>query len=225
MQGDKIPLGFVHAPSEHSGPVMDLFRDLRKRGLQSDKGLLFVIDGSKGFRKAIIELFGSKAVIQRCKWHKRENVLVYLPEKEHQPFKRDFSEALRQPSYADAKAALLSLAKQLEPINLSAAKSLKEGMEDLLTLHRLGMQELFGRTFSTTNCIENLNSQLGKYLHKVKYWKNSAQRHRWIAAALIEIEHSMRKVPNYRKLNKLQNAIILDIAPESSPGISTKIGT
>ena len=84
-------------------------------------------------------------------------------------------------------------------INLSAARSLDEGMEDILTLHRLGLNVDFSRSFATTNCIENLNSQIGKYLNKVKSWKNSKERYRWIAAALLEIEMKMRKVNNFRK--------------------------
>ncbi|HLF62675.1 MAG TPA: IS256 family transposase [Saprospiraceae bacterium] len=225
LQGAKIPLGFVHAPSEHSGPVLDLFRDLKQRGLSYDKGLLFVVDGSKGFRKAIIESFGSKALIQRCTWHKRENLLKYLPEKEHESVKNAFQKALDKSSYQDAKAELTQLANRLEGINLSASRSLNEGLEELLTLHRIGMHKLFGRSFSTTNCIENLNSQLCKYIHKVKYWTNSEQRHRWVAAALIEVEASMRKIPGHSKLTQLQNAIILELSTEVSPRISTKIGT
>lgn len=225
LGGDKIPLDFLHASSENSGPVKDLFRRLKDRGLQYDKGLLFIVDGSTGFRKAIVESFGSNALVQRCKWHKRENVLRYLPEKEQATVKENFHRAMEQSSYDDAKADLLALASRLESVNISASNSLKEGMEELLTLHKLGLYRTFGRSFSTTNCIESLNSQLGKYLRKVKRWKNSSQRHRWIASALFEIEHSMHKVNNYRHLNKLQNAIILELNSDSSLGISTKNGT
>jgi len=216
IQRDKIPLGFLHAPSEHSGPVMDLFKDLKDRGLNYSKGLLFVIDGSKGFSKAIIQSFGTKAVIQRCVFHKRENILRYLPEQEHAATKRDFNKALKQPSYEDAKIELLQLSERLHPINISAARSLKEGLEEILTLHRMGVHQMFGRSFSTTNCIENLNSQISKYIYKVKSWQNSEQKHRWIAAALLEIEKSMRKIPSYRKLNHLQNAVILELKSRTS---------
>lgn len=225
VSGKKIPLDFLHASSENSGPVKDMFRRLKERGMTYDKGILFVIDGSKGFRKAIIESFGSKALIQRCKWHKRENVMSYLPEKEQSVVKENFHRAMEQSSYEDAKADLKALAKRLEDVNISAANSLREGMEELLTLHKLGMYQAFGRSFSTTNCIESVNSQVGKYLRKVKHWKNSMQRHRWVATALFEIENSMHKVQNYRKLNELQKAIILEINSESSPEFSTKNGT
>ena len=225
LSGDKIPLDFLHASSESSGPVKDLFRRLKERGMNDEKGLLFVADGSKGFRKAIAESFAGKALVQRCKWHKRENILKYLPDKEHAATKEAYHRALEQSSYEDARADLLSLASGLEPINISAARSLKEGMEELLTLHKLKMYGLFGQSFSTTNCIENLNSQLKKYVGKVRHRTSSGQRHRGIASALLEIESNMHKVKNYRKLDQLQNAIILALNTESSQRISTKNGT
>ena len=91
--------------------------------------------------------------------------------------------------------------------NLSAARSLKEGLDETLTLHRLELIVEFGRSFSTTNCIENINSLIEKYLRKVKYWQNSSQRHRWVACALLEIEQRMRKVNNYKNLSKMKSAL------------------
>lgn len=111
-------------------------------------------------------------------------------------------------------------------INLLAARSLEEGLEDILTLHRLGLNVDFSKSFATTNCIENLNSQIGKYLNKVKYWKNSKERYRWIAAALLEIELKMRKVNNFRILNQMQKTIKEEIQKRTSQqGISTRNGT
>ena len=111
-------------------------------------------------------------------------------------------------------------------INLLAARSLEEGLEDILTLHRLGLNVDFSKSFATTNCIENLNSQIEKYLNKVKYWKNSKERYRWIAAALLEIELKMRKVNNFRILNQMQKTIKEEIQKRTSQqGISTRNGT
>jgi hypothetical protein len=98
-------------------------------------------------------------------------------------------------------------------------------MEEILTLHRLKMNKKFSRAFHTTNSIENLNSQLTKYTRNVKKWKNSTHRHRWIASALLEIEKSMRKIPNYKELNLLQKAIKKEISLKTSLRISTKNGT
>jgi len=154
--------------------------------------------------------------------------LSYLPEKEKPAVKRRFQRAYACEKYTDAKAEFIALGKDLEGLNASATKSLNEGLEDLLTLHRLELNTLFERSFSTTNCIENVNSQLEKYLRKVRSWKNSMQRHRWVAAALLEMEPKMRKVNNYVHLEKMRNAIKNEIKrkdKESDSQISTKNGT
>ena len=226
LQGEKIPLGFVQAATENSEPIQDLLTNLKARGLSWEEGLLCVIDGSKGIRKAIEESFGAKAIVQRCQWHKQENILKYIPEKDHDVIKRKYQQAINKESYKEAKESLKALKRDLETINLSAARSLDEGLEDILTLHRLGLNEEFSKSFATTNCIENLNSQIRKYLNKVKSWRNSKERYRWIAAALLEIEIKMRKVNNFKQLDKMQKAIKEEIQKRTSKeGISTRNGT
>jgi len=158
--GDKIPIGFIQTHTENHESISALFSQLIDRGLNYKHGLLFIIDGAKGLLKAIEKVFGEYAVIQRCQWHKRENIVSYLND-----------------------------------------------MEQSLTLHRLGLHDQFSTSFSTINCIENLNSQLSKYIGKVKYWKNSSQRYRWVAFALLEIEQRMRKVNNYKNLKIMQQKI------------------
>jgi transposase-like protein len=226
LQGEKIPLGFVQAATENSEPIKDMFTNLKERGLSWEEGVLCVIDGSKGIRKAIEDSFGHKAVIQRCQWHKQENILKYIPEKDHTAVKRKYQQSVNKESYKEARESLKDLKRDLEKINLSAARSLQEGMEDILTLHRLGLNEDFSKSFATTNCIENLNSQIRKYLHKVKSWKNSKERYRWIAAALLEIEIKMRKVNNFKNLDIMQKTIKEEIQKRTSQqGISTRNGT
>ena len=109
--------------------------------------------------------------------------------------------------------------------NISAANSLLEGLDEILTLHRLGLDQRLRKSFRSTNCIENLNSQLDKYLRKVKNWSSSAQRHRWVAAGLLEIESKMRRIPNYRILPLFKKAISLYYEKGTSSRISTKVGT
>ena len=226
LQGEKIPLGFVQTTTENSVPIKDMLTNLKERGLAWEEGLLCVIDGSKGIRKAIEDSFGNKAIIQRCQWHKQENILKYIPEKEQDAVKRKYQQSVNKESYKEARESLKDLKRDLEVINLSAARSLEEGLEDILTLHRLGLNLDFSKSFATTNCIENLNSQIGKYLNKVKYWKNSKERYRWIAAALLEIELKMRKVNNFRILNQMQKTIKEEINKRTSQeGISTRNGT
>ncbi|MFA4907682.1 MAG: transposase [archaeon] len=167
IEGEKIPLGFLQTHTENSGPIKELLNKIIERGLDYEKGLLCVIDGSKGICKAVEETFGEKVVIQRCQWHKRENVLSYLKEEDQLVYKRRLNKAYQSDTYEEAKAQLEQIGEDLEQINLSAARSLAEGLEETLTIHRLGLKGLFGVSFSTTNIIESLNSQIGRYLRNV----------------------------------------------------------
>ncbi len=178
IEGEKMPLGFLQTHTENSGPIKDLLNKLIERGLDFRQGLLCVIDGSKGIGKAVQETFREQAVIQRCQWHKRENVLNYLNESDQETYKRRLNKAYQSDTYEEAKSQLERIAQDLERINLSAARSLSEGLEETLTLQRLGLKELFGRSFATTNIIENLNSQMNRYLRNVKRWQSSIQRYR-----------------------------------------------
>ena len=224
--GEKVVLGFVQTTTENATAIGAFFQKLKERGMQYHQGLLFVIDGSKGIKKAIEEQFGEKAIIQRCTWHKRENVLSYLSENLHDEVKKEYHQALSHSTYKQAKEALQTLAKKLRKINLEAGRSLEEGMEELLALHKLEMKEAFSVSFSTTNCIESLNSQLRKYTGRITHWENSSQRYRWVATALIKIETKMRKVDNFKQLHKLKKAIQQHLKITNAPlGISTKKGT
>ncbi|RME56765.1 hypothetical protein D6779_10025, partial [Candidatus Parcubacteria bacterium] len=207
ITGDKIPLAFIQSHSENTLSIKELLTSLIERGFNYQNGLLCVIDGSKAIRKAICQVFGKFALIQRCRWHKRENVLSYLNEEDQQTYRRKLNQAYQADTYQEAKQMLLNIKRELMNLNVSAANSLEEGLEETLTLHRLGINHLFSKSFATTNCLESLNSHLNKYLGRVKYWKNSPQRHRWIACALLDIEQRMRKVDNYKKLYLMQQAI------------------
>ena len=203
-EGFKIPLDFIQATTEHHRPIKELLANLKQRGLSFEAGLLVCIDGAKGLHKAVEEVFGHVAFIQRCQWHKRANVLSYLPDKHQEHYKRKIQQAYHKEAYCEAKQELEKIAEELNTINKSAARSLQEGLEETLTLHRLAIPLALRSTFATTNCIENLNSQLGKYLGKVKRWRNSDQRERWVAVGLMEIEGKMRRISNYKRLSELQ---------------------
>lgn len=209
--GGKIPLGFIQTTTENSTSIKQLLSSLVERGLEYEEGLLCVVDGSKGLYKAIGEVFGKYAVVQRCQWHKRENVLSYLKESDKEKYKKKLNKAYKAESYEEAKSLLKVIRDELMHTNQDAANSLSEGLEETLTLHRLGLYELFGKSFSTTNVIENLNSQLRKYIQKVKYWKTSDQRHRWVAMSLLRIEQRMRKVDNYHKLSVMKKTIAEEV--------------
>ena len=210
--GHKIPLGFIETTTENSSAIKGLLQDLIRRELDFTDGLLCVVDGAKGLHKAIKEVFGEFALVQRCQWHKRENVVSYLNSSDEKSYRQQLQRAYTLPSYQEARKALLEIHQELQTLNRSAANSLMEGFEETLTLHRLGLFEELGRTFKTTNSIENVNSQLGRYLGKVKHWVHSDQRQRWVALGLMEVEQRMRRIDNYEALPKLRQALKQQIA-------------
>ncbi|MCK4560189.1 MAG: transposase [Calditrichia bacterium] len=215
IQGDKIAIGFVQSHSENATVIRDLLNNLIERGLRYEEGLLCVIDGSKGIYKAIKEIFNGYAVIHRCHWHKRKNVLEYLNENKQDHYRKRINQAYRTDDYDEARNLIYKIITDLRTDNLSASRSMEEGLEETLTLHRLGLIEDFRQSFVTTNCIENLNSQIEKYLRKVKNWKTSSQRYRWVSSALLDIEHRMRKVNNYSKLSVMRAKIKQDLKIEN----------
>jgi transposase-like protein len=207
MQGEKVPLGFIQATTENSEAVKGLLRDIVGRGFSFEAGLLCVIDGAKALEKAVADIFGDYAMIQRCQWHKRENVVSYLNESDKESYRRRLQQAYQLSDHDEAREALLVIYQELKPLNLSAANSLMEGLDETLTLQQLGLFDLLGKSLKTTNCIENLNSQLNKYTGRVKHWKSSDQRHRWVAAALLEIEKKMRRIDHYKHLPLLRKSL------------------
>jgi transposase-like protein len=205
--GEKVVLGFVQTATENQAVCTAFLHGLVERGLKYAHGLLVVLDGAKGLRKAVDKVFGKKAAVQRCHWHKRENVLGYLPAGLKPVFKRKLSTAYEKPTYAAAKAALRRIRSELAEVNSSAAASLDEGLEETLTLHRLGLFKELGRSFKTTNCIENLNALIGQRTDKVDCWRNADQKHRWLATTLLDIEPRLRKVSGYESLPRLRTAL------------------
>jgi transposase-like protein len=207
IDGDKVLLGFVETNTENHKVCRQFINGLAERGLRLDNEILFVIDGGKGLYKGIKEVMGDKAVIQRCQWHKREDVMEYLSAERRPYFRRKLQAAYEQPTYEKAKSRLLTIRKELSLINQSAVNSLDEGFEETLTLHRLGLFEKLGRSFKTTNCLENINKGLGRYTDRVDRWHNSNQRQRWVATAMVEIEPGLRKVSGYKFLGELRRAM------------------
>ena len=207
VEGRKIPLGFVQTGTENERVGREMIEGLLERGLKIADGLLCVIDGSKGLRKALYEVLGGKVLVQRCQWHKRENVIGYLPKGMQASMRRRLQEAYEEPTYEKAKEKLLKIREELQQINRSAVNSLDEGFEETLTLHRLGLFQELGISFKTTNCMESLMALIGQKTDKVDYWRNSDQKHRWLAAALLDVEPRLRRVKRYRYLPQLRVAI------------------
>ena len=207
VTGEKIPLGFIQSATENDRVVKSFLSALLGRGLSIEEGILCVIDGAKGLYSAIRKVFSDRTLIQRCQWHKRENVVSYLPKSQQTSWRRRLQRAYEKPTYQEARAALNRLKPELKLLNQSALASLEEGLEETLTLHRLGLFPQLGISLKTTNCIESVMSQVGQYTDKVNYWKNSSQKHRWIAAALLEIEPRLRRIKGYRYLSTLRGVL------------------
>lgn len=207
LTGEKVILGFVQTATENDPVCATFLRELVERGLQTTQGLLCVIDGAKGLRKALQTVFGSQTVVQRCQWHKRENVLDYLPKTQRATWRRKLQAAYQKPTYAEAKAALLRVRQDLRLVNESAVKSLDEGLEETLTLHRLGVFLQLGVSLKTTNCLESLNALVEQRTAKVDRWRTSEQKQRWLAAALQDIEPRLRRIKGFRALPLLRSAL------------------
>jgi len=216
LAGIKKLLGIIESGTENRMVIGDFINGLVKRGLKVDEGILFVIDGSKGIYRGVQDVVGKSAFVQRCQWHKRENVVKYLDKKHQDSFRAKLQRAYEEPTYEKAKAKLLVVRKELSFLNESAVASLDEGMEETLTLHKLGMFEKLGRSFKTTNCVENVNSLLGGYTKRVCRWQNSNMRQRWVAAALLEIEPRLNKVAGHKHLKELREVMKGKLAKEVS---------
>ena len=216
LSGDKRFLGFVETDTENERVLRPFLRSLVERGLDISQGLLVVIDGSKGLRAAATKAFRKRVVVGRCQWHKRENVVSYLSKSEQASWRKRLQRAYDRPEYKEALEAFEQLHGELEERNQSAAKSLKEGFEETLTLHRLGVYGVLGRSLKTTNCIESVNALVEERCAKVDHWKNSSQRQRWLASALADIEPRLRKIMGYRHLPKLRDALKRELKIETT---------
>ncbi|MFH1653412.1 MAG: transposase [Pseudomonadota bacterium] len=207
IEGCKIILGFIETATENNHVTIDFLNELLKRGMSIEEGILVIVDGSKGLNSGIKRAFKGKSLIQRCQWHKRENVVDYLSKEEQPLVRRQLQRAYERPTYSEAKASLLKIRNDLEKRNLSAVRSLDEGFEETLTLHRLGLFTKLGRSLKTTNCIESINAMIEQRCGKVDYWQNSSQRQRWLAATLLDVEPRLNRISGYRHLHELRMAL------------------
>jgi transposase-like protein len=201
--GVKQVLGLWQGATENATVCKALLEDLVERGLDPERRYLFVLDGSKALRAAVEKVFGARAEVQRCQIHKRRNVKDHLPEHCRADYDRQLRNAYAMTSYTDAKQALQRLWRQLCDANPSAARSLEEGMEETLTLHRLGVAPLLRRSLASTNIIESCLSTVRHVARNVKRWQAGNHIARWTAAGLLEAEKKFRKVKGFRELGQL----------------------
>lgn len=211
MDGNKHLLGFVQTDTENARVISQFLSGLTERGLDISEGILAVVDGSKGLISGLKQAFKRRVVIQRCQWHKRENVVAHLAKGEQKYWRGRLQRAYERPTHKEAKSELLKVRNELAEINESAVRSLDEGFDETLTLHRLGLFALIGRSLKTTNILESVNAQAEDRCGRVDRWKNSSQKERWLASALLDIEPRLRRLLGHRHLPKLRAAIREDL--------------
>jgi len=220
-EGDKLALGLWDGSSENATVAAALLSDLLDRGLDVEQGVLFVIDGSKGLRKAIRQVCGNDVPVQRCTQHKQRNVLDHLPERDRQAVKARLRRAWKETDHDRALEQLNTLALELERAHPGAAASLREGMEETLTVTRLGITGKLKLTLQSTNPCESMISTVRVIQRNVKHWNSGEMCLRWTAAGMLEAETRFRKVQGYRGLANLAIAIERDLHRNRQPDTYT----
>lgn len=203
----KHVLGLWEGATENREACMGLLRNLADRGLRTDSSYLFVIDGSPALRKAIRDMFGKRALVQRCQHHKIENVLSHLPKKMHSSVGQSMRQAYRSRSYSVAKRQLNALVNRLDEEHPSAARSLREGLEETLTIIPMKLEYSLQRTLATTNPIENLNGGIRELTVNVKRWRSGTMIMRWVSAALLKKQKGFRRLHGYKSMPRLVEAL------------------
>ena len=209
--GRKTVLGLRQGATENTTVVGALLSDLLERGLDFSTPRLYVLDGGKALHTAVRRHAGEAAFIQRCQVHKKRNVVDHLPEEHKADVRRKLQNAYSMADYADAKRALEQLHYELMHLNPSAARSLEDGLEETLTVHKLRVPDQLRRTLSCTNVIESAFSVVETVCRNVKRWRDGDQIERWVGSGLLVAEQQFRKVIGFRQipllLSSLANAV------------------
>src|SRR5215210_2689341 len=206
-EGVKVPLGLWEGSTENATLVCRLLADLVDRGLDPEQAILFVIDGAKALRKGIEDVFGANALVHRCHRHKERNVTDQLPDRGRDQVRARMRAAWALTDPLLARDRLDVLAAELDATWPDAGASLREGLEETLTLMRLGITGPLAKTLCSTNPCESMIEIVRRTQHNVKRWRDGDMRKRWTAAGMLEAERQFRKIIGYRDLAKLVTAI------------------
>ncbi len=214
-EGHKHPLGLWDGSTENATVATTLLANLTERGLDVEQSVLVVLDGAKALRKAARDVLGTHTPVQRCIRHKERNVLDHLPERDRPLVKRRLRQAWALDDHAAALERLRGLAGELDRSHPGAAASLREGLEETLTVTRLGVRGALKKTLASTNPCESMIDTVKRTSRNVKRWQNGDMCLRWTAAGMLEAEHQFRRVIGYSKLPALAVAVERDIARQT----------
>ena len=205
--GDKHPLGLIEGATENAATVQALIDNLVERGLDPAVPRLFIIDGAKALSKAIRRTFGRTTAIQRCQVHKARNIMERLPKSLHASVRRVLRQAWELDDADKAEKLLRNLAQRLERDGSGIAGSILEGIDEILTVTRLGLPKELRRSLACTNIIENVMGTVRRVCRNVKRWRSAAMAMRWTAAALQEAAKGFRRLKAYKQLPALRAAL------------------
>jgi transposase-like protein len=205
--GTKRLLGVRQGGTENAAVCTALLEDLCSRGLDTSSPTLLVLDGAKALHAAVKRVWGQNALIQRCQVHKQRNVREHLPQKHWEELSRQLNAAYHETDYDQALKGLKTTARWLDRLNPDAAASLREGMEETLTVVRLGVPALLRRTLATTNPIESAFSVAENVTRRVKCWRDGDMRQRWCTAGLLRAESKFHRVKGHRHMPQLLRAL------------------
>jgi putative transposase len=204
--GSKVPLGLRLGSTENAAVCTELLQDLLARGLTLAGRVLWVIDGGKGLRKALGDVFGDAAVIQRCQLHKARNLDALVSPARQAYLRTSLRRAYRASSAAAARRQLTALATWLARNgHADAAASMREGLEETLTVLKLELPPTLRRFFATTNCIENLIGTVRHVTRNIKHWRDGDMRRRWIGLGLLRAAERFRRIKAARRAGRARD--------------------
>jgi putative transposase len=219
--GSKLPVGLWDGPTENKAVVRSMLADLVSRGLSADDGLLVVIDGAKALRAGVQEVFGDLAAVQRCTLHKRRNVADHLPDKEKAWVDAKLVKAFNHPDPDLGLRNAKHLAGLLDKAHPGAANSLREGLEEMFTVSRLGIDGRLAKTLVTSNPVESMISIARTTNRNVTRWRDGHMVLRWTAAGMLNAERSFRRIKGYKQMPQLVEALHRHAHPETVSGTET----
>lgn len=208
ISGQKHPLGVIEGATENTATVQALLDNLIERGMDPEGCYLFIVDGAKALSKALRRTFGADIPIQRCQVHKARNITDRLPPRHHAAVRRALKQAWQLDDADKAERLIRNLARRFEQEAPDVSRSILEGLDEILTVVRLGLPPELRRSLASTNIIESMNSVIRQVCRNVKRWRDAKMALRWTAAGMFEAKKGFRRIKAYKQLPTLKQALI-----------------